>query len=334
MLEKAVVELAELRPSFVSVTYGALGSTRERTRDVVTRINHEQPFPAMPHLTCVGHTRADIAELLDHYADQRGREHPRPRRRPARRRLRPGRRVRARLAARRAGARPPGRVLGRRGRPPGGAPSLAGSGERPPPPRRQARGGRLRDDRSSSSRSTTTCASSTSWPSSGCDKPVLPGVMPFINLTGLVRMAGMNGSVIPAPLLDRLRRGRRPARRDRQDRHRGRHRARRRPPRRGRPRPAPLRPQPQRLRSSRSTPTSAWADAGVDHRTSARLAQRAAASSTAQPGRSGACRSCARGGVLASRGRRSRCGVRDRAGWRGGGRRARRSGGPCAPTPW
>lgn len=67
-LEKCVVELAELEPSFVSVTYGALGSTRERTRDVVTRIEAEQPFPAMPHLTCVGHTRADIAELIDHYA--------------------------------------------------------------------------------------------------------------------------------------------------------------------------------------------------------------------------------------------------------------------------
>ncbi|MGH9085663.1 MAG: methylenetetrahydrofolate reductase, partial [Acidimicrobiales bacterium] len=58
-LEKCVAELAELRPSFVSVTYGALGSTRERTRDVVVRINEEQDFPAMPHLTCVGHSRAD-----------------------------------------------------------------------------------------------------------------------------------------------------------------------------------------------------------------------------------------------------------------------------------
>ena len=67
-LEKAVVEVAELQPSFVSVTYGALGSSRERTRDAVTRINSEQAFPAMPHLTCVGHTRADIAELLDQYA--------------------------------------------------------------------------------------------------------------------------------------------------------------------------------------------------------------------------------------------------------------------------
>ncbi len=67
-LEKAVHELAPLRPSFVSMTYGALGSTREFTRDAVVRINEEQPFPAMPHLTCVGHTRVDIDELLDHYA--------------------------------------------------------------------------------------------------------------------------------------------------------------------------------------------------------------------------------------------------------------------------
>ena len=67
-LEKCVLELAELQPSFVSVTYGALGSTRERPRGAVTRIEAEQPFPAMPHLTCVGHTRADIDELLDHYA--------------------------------------------------------------------------------------------------------------------------------------------------------------------------------------------------------------------------------------------------------------------------
>src|SRR5581483_8229648 len=68
-LEKAVHELAPLRPSFVSVTYGALGSTREYTRDAVVRINEDQPFPAMPHLTCVGHTRADITDLLDFYAN-------------------------------------------------------------------------------------------------------------------------------------------------------------------------------------------------------------------------------------------------------------------------
>ena len=67
-LEKAVHELAPLQPSFVSVTYGALGSTRAVTQEIVTRINAEQAFPAMAHLTCVGHRRADVDALLDHYA--------------------------------------------------------------------------------------------------------------------------------------------------------------------------------------------------------------------------------------------------------------------------
>jgi hypothetical protein len=66
--DKALSELADLEPDFVSVTYGALGSTRERTRDLVIRIDGEQRFPAMAHLTCVGHTRDDIDVLLDAYA--------------------------------------------------------------------------------------------------------------------------------------------------------------------------------------------------------------------------------------------------------------------------
>jgi methylenetetrahydrofolate reductase (NADPH) len=68
-LEKTVAELAEVHPSFVSVTYGAGGSTRERTRDVVVDICRNQPFPAMAHLTCVGHTRADLRALLEDYRD-------------------------------------------------------------------------------------------------------------------------------------------------------------------------------------------------------------------------------------------------------------------------
>jgi len=66
-LEKNLDALAELRPSFVSVTYGAGGSTRDRTRDLVVGINNNHPFPAMPHLTCVGHTRAQVRELLAEY---------------------------------------------------------------------------------------------------------------------------------------------------------------------------------------------------------------------------------------------------------------------------
>ena len=66
-LEKNLDALAELRPSFVSVTYGAGGSTRDRTRDLVVGINNNHPFPAMPHLTCVGHTRQQVQDLLAEY---------------------------------------------------------------------------------------------------------------------------------------------------------------------------------------------------------------------------------------------------------------------------
>ncbi len=54
--------------SFVSVTYGAGGTTRDRTRDLVIGINRDRRFPAMPHLTCVGHTEGEIDELLGDYS--------------------------------------------------------------------------------------------------------------------------------------------------------------------------------------------------------------------------------------------------------------------------
>jgi methylenetetrahydrofolate reductase (NADPH) len=66
-LEKAIRELEPLRPSFVSVTYGAGGSTRERTRDIVVGIERDTPLTAMAHLTCMGHTRGEVTELLDEY---------------------------------------------------------------------------------------------------------------------------------------------------------------------------------------------------------------------------------------------------------------------------
>ncbi|HVX16788.1 MAG TPA: methylenetetrahydrofolate reductase [Acidimicrobiales bacterium] len=66
-LDDTVEALARLRPSFTSVTYGALGSTRDRTRDAVERISKRYTFPCMAHLTCVGHSRAELEELLAHY---------------------------------------------------------------------------------------------------------------------------------------------------------------------------------------------------------------------------------------------------------------------------
>jgi methylenetetrahydrofolate reductase (NADPH) len=203
LLEKAVAELAELRPSFVSVTYGALGSTRERTRDLVTRINHEQPFPAMPHLTCVGHTRADIAELLDHYADSE---------------------VENILAL---GGDPPAD-----GSDPGGDyryasqlveqvrehPAGFSVGVAAHPEVHPRSADRATDRRHLAAKLEVADFAMTQFffdvddylhlvdelAELGCDKPIVPGVMPITNVAGLVRMAGMNGSAIPAPLLERL----------------------------------------------------------------------------------------------------------------------------------
>ncbi len=66
-LERTIDELAPVDLSFVSVTYGAGGTTRELTRDIVVGIQGERPFPAMPHLTCVGHTKDQLTSLLDDY---------------------------------------------------------------------------------------------------------------------------------------------------------------------------------------------------------------------------------------------------------------------------
>jgi methylenetetrahydrofolate reductase (NADPH) len=63
----AVERLAPLRPKFVSVTYGADGSTRTRTHDCVLRILRETDLVVAPHLTCVGASREDIAGIAEDY---------------------------------------------------------------------------------------------------------------------------------------------------------------------------------------------------------------------------------------------------------------------------
>jgi methylenetetrahydrofolate reductase (NADPH) len=63
-----IVRLEELRPSFVSVTYGAGGSTRELTHDLVVRIHRETELTAVSHLTCVCHTLVELEAILERYA--------------------------------------------------------------------------------------------------------------------------------------------------------------------------------------------------------------------------------------------------------------------------
>jgi methylenetetrahydrofolate reductase (NADPH) len=63
----AITQLAPLDPSFVSVTYGAGGSTRERTHSTVSRIVKETALVPAAHLTCVAASKAEIAEVADQY---------------------------------------------------------------------------------------------------------------------------------------------------------------------------------------------------------------------------------------------------------------------------
>ena len=65
-LLETVVKLQEFHPSFVSVTYGAGGSSRGLTRSVVHDMQ-SRGIPTVPHLTCVGHTEAEIEEILEGY---------------------------------------------------------------------------------------------------------------------------------------------------------------------------------------------------------------------------------------------------------------------------
>ena len=205
-LEKTIHELAPLRPSFVSVTYGAGGSTRDRTRDIVVQVNTTQAFPAMPHLTCSGHTREQITALLDEYAAAG---------------------IHNILAL--AGDPPAD------GSDPGGdftyatelvemvrqhpgdfAIGVAAHPELHP----RSRGDRAADRRFLAAKLALADFAITQFffevddylsmvdelAVLGCTTPVLPGIMPpgATPLSGLMRMAGMNGSVVPARVLERL----------------------------------------------------------------------------------------------------------------------------------
>lgn len=67
-LFRTVARLQELRPSFVSVTYGAGGAERDRTHDLVVRIERDTNLTAVSHLTCVCHSREEMEQILDRYA--------------------------------------------------------------------------------------------------------------------------------------------------------------------------------------------------------------------------------------------------------------------------
>ena len=68
-LQKTLLELEPLQPSFVSVTYGAGGTTRDTTRRIVEHIARDTSMTPMPHLTCVAHSRAEVVDIVTGYRD-------------------------------------------------------------------------------------------------------------------------------------------------------------------------------------------------------------------------------------------------------------------------
>lgn len=68
-LQTVVSELGVIDPEYISVTYGAGGTTQEKTLETVTYIQQNTPYDATPHLTCIGATKQSITQLLDTYAE-------------------------------------------------------------------------------------------------------------------------------------------------------------------------------------------------------------------------------------------------------------------------
>src|SRR6187401_537128 len=65
LFEKTLPALLAMKPDYCSVTYGAGGSTRETTLNIVDRIQREHELTAMMHLTCVNSTREQLREVIE-----------------------------------------------------------------------------------------------------------------------------------------------------------------------------------------------------------------------------------------------------------------------------
>jgi methylenetetrahydrofolate reductase (NADPH) len=65
----SIKELTELKPSYVSVTYGAGGSTRQLTQDLVLRLQKETNLTIVSHLTCIGASKDEIKKILEVYSE-------------------------------------------------------------------------------------------------------------------------------------------------------------------------------------------------------------------------------------------------------------------------
>jgi methylenetetrahydrofolate reductase (NADPH) len=201
-LARTLGELEPLRPSFVSITYGAGGSTRDRTHDLVVDVLRQTTMTPMAHLTCVGHRRDELADILERY--------------------------------RRDGVE---NILALRGDAPAGADLPAGDlrhaaelvelarelgpfavGVAAHPEGHPEASDRARDRRHLAAklaradfavtqfffRSEDYVALVDDLAALGVDKPVIPGIMPVTNVAQIERFAALSGAEVPAGLRARL----------------------------------------------------------------------------------------------------------------------------------
>jgi len=202
LLEATLAELELLEPSFVSVTYGAGGSTRERTHDLVVSINRGSSMTAMAHLTCAAHTRVDLVDIVGRYAEA-GVENilalggdP-----PANLDLPPGELTYADELVDLVGEVGPFCV------------GVAAHPELHPksPDRdsdRRYLGAKLRRADFAITqfffRADDYLSMVDELAALGIDKPVIPGIMPVNNLSSIQRMAAMSGAAVPPEVVERV----------------------------------------------------------------------------------------------------------------------------------
>lgn len=203
-LARTLARLESLRPAFASITYGAGGSTRDGTHELVVSLRREGKITPMAHLTCAAHRRQELVDILVRYREA-GVENVLALR---------GDPPRSASAPLPEGELPHAVDLARLAKEVGGfcVAVAAHAGRHPEAPSREADLGYLAAKLEVADLAITQLFFRTAdyfalveaLAERGVHKPVLPGVMPITSLRSVQRMAELSGATPPRDLLDRV----------------------------------------------------------------------------------------------------------------------------------